>query len=50
MGNDRSLRYLVKDALAAVVEIAVKPKRSAYSEEKTNVIQFHSRFGGVSYR
>lgn len=41
----------VKDALAAVVEIAIKPKRSRYSEdERSNVISFSSRFGGVSFR
>lgn len=40
----------VKDALASVVEIAIKPKRSRNNEEKTNVVQFSSRFGGVAFR
>ena len=40
-----------KDALASAVEIAVKPKRSRMLEDvRTNVIQFNSRFGGVSYK
>ena len=41
----------IKDALAAAVEIAVKPKgsnRSGLAGE--NVIQFNTRFGGVSFR
>ena len=40
----------VKDALACVVEIAIKPKRSNSREEYTNVIQFNQKFGGVSFR
>lgn len=40
----------VKDALASVVEIAIKPKRSRNNEERTNVVQFSSRFGGVAFR
>ena len=41
----------VKDALASVVEIAVKPKRSKGDYDKpTNVISFNSRFGGITYR
>lgn len=41
----------IKDALASAVEIAVKPKRSRSSESNTsNVVQFHSRFGGVAFR
>lgn len=40
----------IKDALAAAVTIAVKPKsRGNMNEQKTNVIQFSSRFGGVAY-
>lgn len=39
----------LKDALASVVEIAVKPKHSRYNEERTNVVQFHSRFGGIAH-
>jgi predicted phage terminase large subunit-like protein len=38
----------VKDALAAAVEIAVKPKASRQREDHGNVIAFHPRFGGVS--
>lgn len=40
----------IKDALASAVEIAVKPKRSRETQEPTNVVQFHSRFGGVAFR
>lgn len=41
----------IKDALAAAVEIAIKPKRSRQLEDSGNkVIQFSSRFGGVSFR
>lgn len=41
----------VKDALASVVEIAVKPRKSALDDFKANnIIQFNSRFGGVAYR
>lgn len=40
----------IKDALASAVEIAVKPKRGRDSGRGTsNVIQFSSRFGGVSF-
>lgn len=39
----------VKDALASAVEIAVKPK-GGRMERTANVIQFNSRFGGVSFR
>lgn len=40
----------IKDALACAVEIAVKPKRSRRDNDfKNNVVQFHSRFGGVRY-
>lgn len=41
----------VKDALASVVEIAVKPKRSRdLGFDKSNIIPFSSRFGGVAFR
>lgn len=41
----------IKDALASAVEIAVKPKRSrSYDEQRSNVIKFESRFGGVKFR
>lgn len=41
----------IKDALASAVEIAVKPKRaSSHDNSYGNVIQFNSRFGGVSFR
>ena len=38
----------VIDALAAVVDMAVKPAR-AIRRSKDNVVQFNSRFGGVSF-
>lgn len=41
----------IKDALASVVEIAVKPKRTRNSEfSGSNVITFNPRFGGVAFR
>ena len=41
----------IKDALASAVTIAVKPKRSRNEGVSTsNVLQFNSRFGGVSFR
>jgi phage terminase large subunit-like protein len=42
----------VKDALASAVEIAIKPKKSRYSDDNAsnNVIFFNSKFGGVSFR
>lgn len=41
----------VKDALASVVEIAVKPKQSRSLElDRGNVVQFSPRFGGVAFR
>lgn len=40
----------IKDALASAVEIAVKPKSRLAGDERTNVIQFHNRFGGVAYK
>lgn len=41
----------IKDALASVVEIAIKPKRSRRDEgERSNVVKFNSRFGGVAFR
>ena len=39
----------IKDCLASVVEIAKKPRRSGDLNEQNNVIQFNSRFGGVSF-
>jgi len=39
----------MKDALASVIEIATPPRR-AKNLEKTNVIQFNSRFGGINFR
>lgn len=43
---------MVKDALASAVEIAIKPKRSRHFDDErgNNIIQFNSRFGGVTYR
>lgn len=41
----------IKDCLACVVEITVKPKRARASEfERDNVINFAPRFGGVVFR
>ncbi len=41
----------VKDALASVVMIATKPKKSRYSsDEYKNVVPFNSRFGGIAFR
>jgi hypothetical protein len=40
----------IKDALASAVEIAVKPKTGRRNEERSNIIQFNSRFGGVAFR
>lgn len=40
----------IKDALASAVEIAIKPKRSREGSRENNIIQFNSRFGGVSYK
>jgi hypothetical protein len=40
-----------KDALASAVEIAVKPKRSrSLDDDRSNVVQFSKRFGGVAFR
>lgn len=38
----------VIDALASVVDMAVKPARSV-RKQKSNVVQFNQRFGGVSF-
>ena len=38
----------VKDAMANAVEIAVKPKQTK-QRDRNNVVQFNSRFGGISY-
>lgn len=40
----------IKDALASAIEIAIKPKTGRSSLETTNIIQFHSRFGGVQFK
>jgi len=41
----------IKDCLASVIEIAVKPKqRTGINREKSNVVKFNSRFGGVAFR
>lgn len=39
----------VKDALAAAVEIAVKPKAKAQRFTDQKVVNIHSRFGGISF-
>lgn len=38
----------IKDALAAAVDIAVPPKKTHSSFQKSNII-YHSRFGGVAH-
>ncbi len=38
----------IKDCLASVIEIVVKPKFMGH-RKKTNVINFNSRFGGVAH-
>lgn len=40
----------VKDALASVVEIAIKPKDRRDTDRRDNVLMFNSRFGGLAYR
>jgi hypothetical protein len=40
----------IKDALASCVEIAKPPISSRRSKDKSNVIEFSSRFGGVRFR
>ena len=40
----------IKDALASAVEIAVKPKSSTRSEDKSSSVVYHPRFGGVTYK
>ena len=39
----------IKDALASVVEIAVKPKVSRYTGEMKSSVVYHPRFGGVKF-
>lgn len=39
----------LKDCLASVVEIAKAPSARYDSQQHTNVISFHSRFGGTAY-
>lgn len=39
----------VKDALASAIEIAVPPSGSQKNRVRDNVLDFHPRFGGVSY-
>jgi phage terminase large subunit-like protein len=41
----------IKDCLASVIEIAIKPKqRTGLKRENSNVVKFNGRFGGVSFR
>jgi hypothetical protein len=41
----------IKDCLASCIEIAVKPKqRTGLNRERSNVVKFDGRFGGVSFR
>lgn len=37
----------IKDALACAVEIAIKPKDRGVERDRSNIVQFHPRFGGV---
>tara|TARA_R110000772_G_scaffold105055_3_gene206646 strand:+ start:708 stop:2273 length:1566 start_codon:yes stop_codon:yes gene_type:complete len=39
----------IKDALTAVIDIAIAPRAASRKKEKTNVI-YNSRFGGIEYR
>ena len=43
----------IKDALASVIEIAIKPRKSRTSSDfggfDDNIIPIHSKFGGVSF-
>jgi hypothetical protein len=39
----------IKDCLASVVEIAIKPKHSSMGKKKNNVLSFNSRFGGIAH-
>ena len=38
----------IKDALASAVDIAIPPKKTYFSNQKSNII-YHSRFGGVAH-
>lgn len=40
----------IKDALASVMEIAIKPRQVRDTEYRENKIVYHPRFGGVAYR
>jgi hypothetical protein len=40
----------IKDALAAAVSIAIKPKSKGHSTIRENIIPISSRFGGVAFR
>jgi hypothetical protein len=37
----------IKDALTAAVDIATPPMGRGRKTKETNVLQFHSRFGGI---
>ena len=39
----------IKDALASAVEICVRPKDAESIRERSNIVQFHPRFGGVRF-
>jgi len=39
----------VIDALASVIDLAVKPSKSFRHKSGSNVVQFHSKFGGVAF-
>ncbi len=41
----------IKDCLASCIEIAVKPKqRAGLNKQRSNVVKFDNRFGGVAFR
>ena len=39
----------IKDALTAVIDIAVAPKAHKRTKDKSNVV-YSTRFGGITYR
>ena len=39
----------IKDALASAVEICVRPKDAENVRDRSNIVQFHPRFGGVRF-
>jgi len=39
----------IKDCLASVIEIAIAPRKRRNLESKHNVLQFNSKFGGITF-